>query len=129
MLLNYTNTEVNFADTNGLHENTYLGAVYADWSHQGWYVNGLAGAGYNAYDQSRTTFSGSVAQGSAAGTEVLATVGGGYDFKFGGFTVSPEIGLQYTHLDDGAFDETNGGVLGLSVGARNHRFAAHARGP
>ena len=116
VLLNYTNTEVNFADSSGLHENTYLGAVYADWSHQGWYVNGLAGAGYNAYDQSRTTFSGSVAQGSAAGTEVLATLGGGYDFKFGGLTVSPEIGLQYTHLDNGTFDETNGGVLGLSVG-------------
>ncbi len=118
-LFSYTTTGVDFNDGSNLNENTYLGGLYADWSHGPWYINALAAGGYNSYDQSRNTLAGVAAQGSTSGSEAIASLAGGRDFRAGGWTFSPEIGLQYTYLEKDAFGESGGGGLNLNVGEQD----------
>ncbi len=115
-LFNYTTGNVNFGDGSNLDTDTYLGGLYADWAHGPWFINALAAYGQSSYDQTRTTLIGSQATASPGGDEELATLSGGYDFKINGWVISPEIGLQYTHLSKDAYSETGAGAFNLNVG-------------
>ncbi|HUB66190.1 MAG TPA: autotransporter domain-containing protein [Candidatus Methylacidiphilales bacterium] len=118
-LFNYTTAGVDFDDGSSLDADVYLGGLYADWAHDHWFINALAGGAYSSYSQERNTLSGATATASPTGDEALATLAGGYDFKVAGWIISPEVGLQYTHLTKDSFSENGAGAFDLNVGSQN----------
>jgi outer membrane autotransporter protein len=118
-LFNYANSGVDFADGSSLNINTEFTGLYGVYAHQGVRVSGMAGYGFNQYDSNRRTFGGN-ASSSPDGDEVTAGVTGAYDFKVGKHLVlSPEIGLDYTHLEVDGFSETGAGIFDLNEDDRN----------
>ena len=117
-LFNYSDSGVDFADNGHLDADTELAGLYAVWAQDGWRVNALGGYGFNQYDSDRAAF-GSIAHSSPDGDEITAGGTFAYDFKLGrNIVLSPEVGLDYTHLDVDSFSETGAGVFDLSVGDR-----------
>jgi outer membrane autotransporter protein len=120
-LFNFTTAGVNFSDGSTLDADTELLGVYANWAHGPWFVNGLVGGGISSYDQHRTTLNlgGTEALASPNGSEVLANVTSGYDFRVAGWVLSPDAGLLYTHLSKDSFSETGAGAFDLNVGRQD----------
>ena len=117
-LFNYSDSGVDFADGGHLDADTELAGLYAVWAQDGWRVNALAGYGFNQYDSDRAAF-GSIAHSSPDGDEITAGGTLAYDFKLGrNVVLSPEAGLDYTHLDVDSFSESGAGVFDLNVNNR-----------
>ncbi len=115
-LAEYSTTGANFGDGSRLGVQNELLGAYGTWTHHSWYVNGLVGGGLDQYHDQRNTLAGSQAQSAPSGNEILANLTGGYDFQLGGgWRVSPEIGLQYTHLEQDGFAESGAGAFDLNV--------------
>jgi len=55
----------------------------------GFYIDGLAGAGLLDFDSLRTTANAAEAQAGRDGHQFFAALGGGYDWKSNGWTLSP----------------------------------------
>lgn len=95
---------------------TYSPALYAAYSHGGWYANALGSYGFANYDQDRKVsiggFSGT-AHSSPGGDQIVGNLDGGYDFHRGSWTFGPTAGVQYVHLDVDGF--TEGGLPGANL--------------
>jgi len=119
ILGSYTTGGAGFTDGSRINTNVEMAAVYGTWRTGNWHVNGLAGAGHTNFDTSRATFGG-LANSNPDGYEVLTDWMGGYDFHLGPkLVITPEIGLQYTHLGVDGYTETGAGVFDLAVGSQD----------
>jgi outer membrane autotransporter protein len=104
-LFSYTTIGANFSDGSNIESSTELGGVYGLWEHGGWRVHAVAAGGVSQYRDTRTTFDGS-ADSRPDGSDVISDLTGGYAFNVGdGFQVTPQTGLQYTHLHQDGFSE------------------------
>ena len=97
---------------------TYSPAVYAAYSHGGWYANALGSYGFSNYDESRKVAIGAftgTANGSPSGDQIVGNLDGGYDFHRGALTFGPTAGLQYVHLDVDGYTESGSPGANLDV--------------
>jgi len=119
VLASYTTGGVNFDDGSKIGVNTEIGALYGTWRDGNWHVNGIAGGGTSQFNDTRTTFGGLSANSTPRGEDILTDWTGGYDFHLGDrWNITPEVGLQYTHLDIDSFTESGAGALDLSEGSQ-----------
>jgi autotransporter-associated beta strand protein len=91
--------------------------VYGTWWEGGWYANAMLGGGYNWYQTDRRIVFGGIdrtATGSPDGQEFHGVWSGGYEFKEGGWTFGPTMGLNYDWLGINSFTETGAGALDLN---------------
>jgi autotransporter-associated beta strand protein len=87
-----------------------------------WHADAGVRGAYNAFQSSRSLPlpSGSyTAKGIWDGWNVNASIGGGYDFTAGDYTIGPLAAMSWQRLHENAFKESGAGTLGQSIRARN----------
>lgn len=89
--------------------------MYATWADDRWFANGLLGAGFSKYNNARVALNNSIARSDPSGTEFIANVSGGRDFKSNGWRLSPIAGLQYSHIEINSYAEDGAGAMNLTV--------------
>ena len=92
--------------------------LYSTFSLGGFYVNAMAGGGYNAYDIHRhVAFTGlnRTAHSSPDGWEIDTLVGAGYDWNFGNAVLGVTSSLQYQNFSQNSFSETGARSLDTAV--------------
>ena len=108
--------------------NTYRATAYIAHEPGPWFIHGDASFGYNTYSGSRTINSvlapngSSNAQSTYNGQEYTVSATTGYHFYAGGFTITPQASLQYTHLNVSGYGETGGGALNVNVQSQSYDF-------
>lgn len=80
--------------------------IYATYFSGGFYLDSMAGAGWNTYDTRRATLGGD-ARGKTDGAEFNAMIGTGYDWKKGNWSFGPTATFQYSDVGINAFTETH----------------------
>ena len=102
----------------------YAFGVYASWTRERLYVDGMLGY---AYDDDRLTraiafpgFNGGTARGNTHANQFLSSIetGRSYDLPES-FVATPFVGLQATTLDQASFTESGAGALNLAVGGQS----------
>lgn len=99
-------------DTNGSTSriNTWLLGAYASYARQNWYVNGAFVYGRNSYDNNRIAL-GTSNTSSPKGDQFALQGTFGVDYRFGAWTVTPEVGAQYTTVRVDGFTESGAAAL------------------
>ncbi|HEX8962295.1 MAG TPA: autotransporter outer membrane beta-barrel domain-containing protein, partial [Rhodocyclaceae bacterium] len=114
----YTRTNGNTA-AGHLDMDSFQAAAYGNWQDEGYYLSGMAGIGRHKTNARRQVVAGNLnAQAAAAyqswtGTAAAET---GRNFDLSHLTVTPFVGLAYTHLRSDAFTESGAGAGNLQVG-------------
>ena len=107
-----------FADQSSIDlERQFIGG-YLTYVNGGFYANAAVGGGNIDYDSKRRIQFGTLdrtATGTTSGQELFAVVGGGYDFKFGDFTVGPQASIQRSSVKLDGFNETGAESLNLGL--------------
>ena len=102
--------------------NSYIPGIYASYTDDGWYANGLVAGGVSDFDVNRNIefpgFSAST-EASPTGEEEYAYFSGGRDYHFKNWTVGPTGGLQYVHSTIDSFTENGAGLLDLNVNSHS----------
>lgn len=80
-------------------------AIYATVYDGGFYLDGLAGVGFNSYDIRRSALLG-YASGSTDGWELDTLLNAGYDIHQGNWTYGPYASVAYTQVSLDSFTET-----------------------
>ena len=80
-------------------------AAYATVFSNGFYLDGLVGAGYNSYETTRSALLG-YANGSAKGWELDTLLNGGYDIRQGDWTYGLTTSVAYTRVELNSFTES-----------------------
>lgn len=91
---------------------TYQLTAYGTWrpSDGPAYLQGLAGAAYDQYGQTRSVdYLSSIASAKYGGRQYQAKLGGGYDVPVGGTTVTPVGSLQIIRVENDAYTESGAG--------------------
>ena len=122
----YASTDADL-DTSGgsLDTNQYSGSIYGTYYFERFYVDGIVTIGWNTFDTKRniiysipsttpqgvpipgmTTQVNQTANGDTDGTNYSLGVGGGYEFRSGGFAFVPYGRLNYFKLDINGFGES-----------------------
>jgi outer membrane autotransporter protein len=107
--LGYANTSSHLSRGGNLGIDSGKGSLYATLYGTGFYLNGIAGAGYGSIDTKRRTLGG-FAYGETNATDFNGLLGSGYDFHQGAFTWGPVASLQFTTVGIDSFGER--GALG-----------------
>lgn len=114
----YTRTDADTA-RGRLDVNSYQGALYGGWANAGRYLKGSAGFGYHDADAKRRVAFGGFNQTAKAdynGWTTTATAEGGKDFDLAGrATLTPFLGLDYTHLRREGFTEQGAAAANLTL--------------
>jgi outer membrane autotransporter protein len=116
----YSNSDV---DGNGIQDNeteiaAYQFTLYADYSTDKYYIEGLLAYAYNDVDTSRRINFGGLnltAKGSYNADQYTARLGGGIPLSRGKHVFTPHAAFQYSHLNNETFTESGAGVLNLVV--------------
>jgi len=96
----------------------YRFGPYVGYNDGPWYANASGYFAVNRESSERVVaFLGQTAQSNPDGTQFGFNADGGYDFKAGHLTYGPTGGLQYTHLNVGAYTES-GSDADLSVASQ-----------
>jgi outer membrane autotransporter protein len=120
VLGSYTTGSADFGDGSNIGVDAEIAALYGAWRSGNWHVDGIAGGGLTQFHDSRSTFGGLTANSTVRGDDFLVDSTAGYDFNLGdNFMVTPELGVQYTHLDLDSFSEEGAGLFNLSEGDQN----------
>lgn len=109
----YSHTEGDLTGTSNVEADGGKAAVYAMYQNGGFFTEAIVGGGYNSYDIERSAFLGN-ARGETDGTQFDAYLGMGYDFKLGGWTITPMASLLYTLVGIDGYDEI-GSLLPLVI--------------
>ncbi len=114
----YTNTSARGSgDTANI--NSFQGSVYGTHHVGQLYYQGVTALAYNSYNNDRTLFDGSVANGKYGGWQYTAKGGAGYNIDVkGGLKVTPFASMQYSLLTQDSYDET-GSAAALHVHNNN----------
>jgi len=105
LLGSYVKGDASLVNGGNIDVESYKAAVYATWFKDGFYVDGLLGAGINSYDTRRSSLLG-YAEGSPDGWDLNAMVNAGYDIHMGNWIFSPNASLSYTRVTLKSFSET-----------------------
>ena len=122
----YANTGSDLFNGGKVEVNSGRGSAYATLYGDGYYLNAAVGGAYNSYRTKRATLGGH-AHGKTNGGEFNALLGGGYDYRAGGFTVGPVASLQYTYLGLDGFTE-RGSLVPMSFPSQNQNSLKGALG-
>lgn len=119
LLAGYSRTNVDL-DTLGSTSriNTWLLGAYASYARQNWYVNGAFIYGRNSYDNNRVAL-GTSNVSSPKGDQIGLQSAFGIDYRFGLWTVTPEVGAQYTTVRVDGFTETGAAALAVEADRAN----------
>jgi len=95
--------------------------VFATYGEKGFYLNGLFSYGRNNYSNSRAVpVVDGVANSSPDGNQYTAALDAGQELHLGdAWTITPQGGLTYTHLDIDSFTETGAEPADLNVQAQH----------
>jgi uncharacterized protein with beta-barrel porin domain len=108
---------------------SYQGTLYASKGFGAAYVEGQVGYAYN---DTRTTraidFMGRVANASFGGKQKLVRLGSGYTVEDGGLLLTPNAFVQYAHLSNAGYAETDAGALNLVVAGNSAQQTQGALG-
>jgi outer membrane autotransporter protein len=107
--LSYSNFDADLNLGGSLESNGAQAHLYGTYYTGGFYVNGIIGGGVNSVDTRRLTVGG-YAEGETDTASFTASIGTGYDFKFGAFSVGPLAALRYGRI--GLDDFAEQGALG-----------------
>ena len=100
---------------------SYQLSGYLSTTYQDYFINALASVAKNSYDSKRTVSVGSFtneAKGDYDGTQVGFRAEVGRDYKMQstqGVTLSPTVGLDYSHVSIDDYTETGAGGANLTV--------------
>lgn len=107
--------------------NTWLLGVYGTYYRQNWFVNGAFVYGHNKYDNNRIAL-GTSNTSSPSGDQYAVQGSVGIDLRYGLWTVTPEVGVQYTMVRVDGFTETGAAALTVeSDKAESFRSSLGAR--
>jgi len=101
----YAESNADLAHGGSIDVNTGKVAVYATVFGNGFYLDGLIGAGYNSYDTTRAGLLG-YANGSTNGWELDTLLNGGYDIHQGDWTYGLTASVAYTRVQFDSFTES-----------------------
>lgn len=113
----YTRTDADTAAGN-LDVDSYLLAGYGGWQDRNVYLRGTAGLAYHDTAANRRVAFGGfdrTAEADYEGWTATASAEGGRAYALEGFTATPFIGLEYTHLRRDGFTESGAGGANLRV--------------
>ncbi|NIQ01152.1 MAG: autotransporter domain-containing protein [Nitrospinaceae bacterium] len=112
--LGWSHTKVDFGPTGNEGDvDSYKLALYAGYSRDNWYADGILSYSFNRYDNQRLIL-GVTADSDHRGHEGSVYAGGGYMFETGDWVYGPTASLQFTTLAEESYEETGGGGLGLA---------------
>jgi len=124
--LSYSNINADLNLGGSLESNSGQANLYGTYYDRGFYVNAIAGGGLGSVETRRLTVGG-YARGDTNTTGVNATVGTGYDHKFGAFRVGPVASLRYARIGLDGFAEE--GALGaMYIDSQSHDSVQSAVG-
>ncbi|MEI9999780.1 MAG: autotransporter domain-containing protein [Verrucomicrobiota bacterium] len=120
---------------------SYSPGLYASYVDGGWYGNGLATYGRNAYSEDRMVDIPGISgdnHGGTSGNQGTASFTGGYEFHQNAFKFGPVASLQYVHLSIYSLQEQ--GPTSLAIDGQNQdslrsllgfegRFVANVNSP
>jgi outer membrane lipase/esterase len=93
--------------------------LYGQWISKGWFLDGMLGYTYNAFDNTRRLPSvNRTAVSETDGHQITADVSGGYTFEFGprdSYRLEPQAGVQFSYLRVKGYSEDGAGGLDLKV--------------
>lgn len=101
----YTNLNTKWSGEGSLENNGGKVGMYGTVFKDGFFLNGVAGGGFNSYDIRRDTLGG-IARGNTDGNDFNALLGTGYTYRSGGWSLGPISSLRYTWVELRDFDET-----------------------
>jgi outer membrane autotransporter protein len=117
------------ADTDS---NTYAATAYIGHEQGPWFVEGDLSIAWSDYSESRSVMVpgtiDSTAQGSYTGQAYTAFATTGYRLFAQGFTVTPLVSLQYTHMNLDSYTENGADPLNLNVNSQSYDFLESALG-
>jgi len=95
--------------------------VFATYGDKGFYINGLFAYGRNNYSNNRAVpIVNGIANSSPDGNQYTAALDAGQELHLGdAWTITPQGGLTYTHLDIDSFTETGAEPADLNVQAQH----------
>jgi uncharacterized protein with beta-barrel porin domain len=99
---------------------SYSPGIYASYVDQGWYGNGLATYGRNAYTSDRIVDIPGLQgdnHGGTSGNQGTINLTGGYEFQKGSFKFGPIASVQYVHLALDSMQEE--GPTALSIDSQD----------
>jgi outer membrane autotransporter protein len=117
--LGYVSNEMDFDNTRGDQEITgYTLSFFGSWyQSENIYIDGILSYGTNNFDMTRDIQFGTTdvkAQGDTDGTEISASIGGGYDFNRGSINFGPFLRVNYIKANIDAFEEDSADGLELA---------------
>jgi len=115
-----------FTDRSEFQSDSYSPSIYASYFGDAFYVNGIFTYTRTNHDLDRAIVynvgGGPVnrtAKSDPSANEYAVSVGGGYEWTFGEFSVGPSAQLNYVHWDLESFTETGAGGLNLQNGSQD----------
>ena len=102
----YTNMNTAWSGNGSLENNGGKAGVYGTVFNDGFFLNGVAGGGFNSYAIRRDTLGGT-ARGDTGGNDFNALLGTGYTYRTGGWSLGPISSLRYTWVGLNGFNETD----------------------
>ena len=133
LLANHTINHVNFNSSEsivngGIKGQGYGALAYVQWEGDAFYVNGSVGIQHLSLDTRRSITYPSLnplipsvdetSTSSTTATSWIGTVGTGYSFHWGGFSVEPYLNGQYVHTQIADFTEHDGNGFDFNVGSQ-----------
>ena len=118
----YQGTYAKYDNGSSTRINSTLFGTYATYDNGGFYVDGIVGGTYDAYDVNRSIEFGTVdrnARSEPDGGQVTAFLGTGYDWQVKGFTFGPILSGQYTYVGVSGATESGADSLDLEMGRQN----------
>lgn len=95
---------------------THQGTLYGSYDLDKWYVDGQASVGFNDYESKRAIQFADIDRVAAAeydGLQYGGKVTGGYRYGINNVELTPELGVQYSHLNIDSYQETGADSLNL----------------
>lgn len=117
VLGNYSSLDANLYNNGNIEGETYKGAIYATYFRDGFFLDGLIGAGISSYDIQRASLLGT-ADGSTDGWQLDTMINAGYDIRQGNWTITPMASASYSRVTLNSFTET-GSLSPLSYPTQN----------
>ncbi len=112
-----------YANGGTMNINTVNFGLYAAYEHaSGFYANLIVNGGYSAYQVKRPIQFSTInraANSDPSGGLLSTTLDLGYDWKVGGFTITPTMAGQFTYVGIAPFTETGADSLDLRVNNQN----------
>lgn len=121
----YTNSHVNPTDRE-IDVDSYSPFIYGEYKPSAWYVNGVISGTFGSYKETKKVIGSNIEADYDLNSLALAAMTG-YEFSIKDYSLSPEVGLRYINVNQGASKDSAGnqtksskldiftGVLGMKL--------------